>query len=176
MADAKRSGRVSFCGPRCWGSTPNLQCEQNITQHHLRKNMYKILSRIGNLFAYRRRRTALRDFEKKWGYRLQGNDYLTIGEAGIVSEYGYLIRYITENLNGGAIEDFRDYERIAKNFSFIDFCIATELQTDMPRETKLTSLETARSNLMNLQLIVHCLTAYVEMAREVGLPLNPMKS
>lgn len=138
--------------------------------------MRRISSKLLNLFAHHRRRNALRDFESKWGYRLQGNEYLTIGKAGIVSEYGYLIRYITENLPGGAIEDFDDYDRIAKNFSFIDFCIDTELQTDIPRETRLTSLETARGNLMNLQLIVQCLTAYVEMARAVGLPINPMKS
>ena len=138
--------------------------------------MRKILLKIFGLFADHRRRNALRDFENKWGYRLEGNDYLTIGKAGIVSEYSYLIRYITENLTGGAIENFCDYERIAKNFSFIDFCIDTELQTDAPRETRLTSLETARGNLMRLRIIVQCLTAYVEMAREVGLPLNPMRS
>jgi hypothetical protein len=65
--------------------------------------MRKIFLKIQGLFANRRRRKAIRNFENKWGYRLEGGGYLTIGQAGIVSEYGYLIRYITEDLTGGAI-------------------------------------------------------------------------
>lgn len=130
---------------------------------------------ISLFFTRRRQKAALRAFEAKWGYSLQGSSYLTIGNAGIASEFGYLIRYITEDLPGGAIDAFDDYERIANHFSYIDSRIVLELQSDSPRETRLTSLETARANLRNLRLIVKCLSAYVDMARTVGLPLNPMK-
>jgi hypothetical protein len=130
---------------------------------------------ISNFLTKRKQRAALRDFEAKWGYSLKGSSYLTIGNAGIVSEYGYLLRYITEDLAGGAMDDFRDYERISHNSSYVDGRIATELLSDSPRETRLTSLETAHGNLRNLRLIVSCLTAYVDMARGVGLPANPMK-
>ncbi|OGQ60213.1 MAG: hypothetical protein A3J24_09870 [Deltaproteobacteria bacterium RIFCSPLOWO2_02_FULL_53_8] len=130
---------------------------------------------ISTFLTKRRQRIALRAFETKWGYGLQGSRHLTIGNAGLVSEYGYLIRYITESLPSGAIDDFDDYKCIANNFSYIDARIVVELQSDSPRETRLTSLETARGNLRNLRLIVKCLTAYVEMAHAVGLPLNPMK-
>lgn len=145
--------------------------------------MFKILIHIFNLATSRLNKgnppdtpKALRDFENEWDYRLDESGYLTIGKAGFVSEFGYLLRYITEDFAGGAIDNFRDFERIANNFPVIDACILVELKNDAPRETRLTSLEIARMNLMNLQLIVQCLTAYVEMARAEGLPLNPMKS
>lgn len=134
-----------------------------------------ILEWISLFVTKRRQQAALRAFETKWGYSLEGSSYLTIVNAGIVSEFGYLIRYITEDLPGGAIDAFDDYERIANHFSYVDSRIVLELQSDTPRETRLTSLETARANLRNLRLIVKCLTAYVEMARAVGLPLSPMK-
>jgi hypothetical protein len=134
-----------------------------------------ILQWISNFFTKRRQQAALRAFAAKWGYNLQESSYLTIGKAGIVSEFGYLIRYITEDLQGGAIDDFDDFERIANHIDYIEARISLELQSESPRETRLVSLETARANLRNLRLIVKCLAAYVEMARAAGLPLNPMK-
>lgn len=130
---------------------------------------------ISNYLTKRRQRSALHAFKTKWGYNLQGSSHLTIGDAGIVSEYGYLLRYITVSLPGGAMDDFHDYQRISHNFSHIDAHIVSELQSDSPREARRVSLETARGNLRNLRLIVQCLSAYVEMALAVGLPPNPMK-
>lgn len=89
----------------------------------------------------------------------------------LVREFGYLLSYVTN----GKHTSFANFEEIANDFSAINGAIVTEIGKPIPREQEVnfTSHEGAVQNLQNLQYIVRCITDYVDLAKELGLPTNP---
>ena len=123
----------------------------------------------------RSQRKALEEFKARWQFELH-DGYLAIGanRAGVVSEYGPLLRYLTN----GKLDSFENFEAIADNAAAIDAAITLDLSRPMPREVEALGVaqETARSTLERLRVIVRCLNEYVQLARSIGLPPNPMLS
>ena len=84
----------------------------------------------------------------------------------VVSEFGYLIRYVTD----GKHDSFEDLEVIADDFVFINGAIISEMNRPVLREEEVnfTTHQGAIQNLKNLQYIVNSIAKYVDLAKALG--------
>lgn len=84
-----------------------------------------------------------------------------------VSEFGYLIRYLTD----GKIESFSDFRVIVENKEAIDESIKAELSKDILRESEVFgySRETTEGNILRLQKIVNSICEYTALCDRLGV-------
>lgn len=115
-------------------------------------------------------RKTIDEFSEQWRFHLNGDMGFSVA-GNLVSDFGYLLRYLTK----GRLDSFENFERIAANSKSIYSAIAGELARPIPQEAEtLTTAKGARSNLNDLRFIVEAITAYVELAKSLELPLNPL--
>lgn len=129
---------------------------------------------LTNALRKRKQQQAFDQFKQNWGFFIQG-DYFSIGQAGLVSEFGYLLRAYT----GGKHDGFHSFEAIASDYAAIDRTLVDELTKDVPLECERLHVarSTAVGNLKNLRLIVRCIAEYVDLVRQLDLlrlPVNPL--
>lgn len=89
----------------------------------------------------------------------------------VVSEFGYLIRYLTK----GKIERFDDFDLINENKELIFSAIDEELSKEVLRESEVFgySREITEGNIKNLQKIIVTICSYVDLCRKLELDLDP---
>lgn len=118
------------------------------------------------------KRKTVEAFCQQWKFKLYG-DYGFSVDGLIVSEFGYLLRYVTEDKH----DSFKDFAAIADDYAAINGAIVIEMAKPIPREAEVnfTTPEGASRNLKNLHYIVEAITKYVELANNLGLPVNPLQ-
>lgn len=86
-----------------------------------------------------------------------------------VSEFGYLLRYLTE----GKIESFSDFRAIVEQKEFIAESIRKELSKDVLRESEVFgySRETTEGNILRLQKIVNSIDDYTALCDRLGVDI-----
>lgn len=84
-----------------------------------------------------------------------------------VSEFGYLIRYLTD----GKIDSFSDLRVIAENKIVIEESIEKELSRDVLRESEVFgySREITEGNILRLQTIVNSICEYTVLCDKLGV-------
>jgi len=89
----------------------------------------------------------------------------------IVSEFSYLLRYLTDN----RIERFNDFYLIHKNKNEILSAIEIELEKDVLKESEVFgySREITEGNIKNLRAIIICICEYVDLCDSLNLELDP---
>lgn len=119
----------------------------------------------------RSKRKTIEQFCDKWRFNLY-DEYGFVVDGLLVSEFGYLLRHVTT----GKHDSFKNFEAIADDFTEIDGAIVIEVSKQTPREAEVnfTSPEGARRNLENMRYIVRAITEYVDLAKKLELPLNPL--
>lgn len=121
----------------------------------------------------RNKRKVVEEFCKKWRFHLY-DEYGFVVDGLLVSEFGYLLRYVTSE----KYDSFKNFEAIADDFAAIDGAIFSEMSKAIPREAEVnfTSPDGARRNLENMRYIVRAITEYVDLAKKLELPINPLLS
>lgn len=116
------------------------------------------------------KRKRMERFAEERRFKLNGAYGFSVNGL-LVREFGYLLRYVTN----GKHDSFENFEEIANDFVAIDGAIVNEIGKPTPREEEVnfTSHEGAVQNLKNLRYIVRCISEYVDLAKELGLPTNP---
>jgi hypothetical protein len=133
---------------------------------------------LKNLFNWHKwsfdipKRKQMKRFAEEHCFELNGCLGFTVNGL-LVREFGYLLSYVTNNKH----DSFVDFEEIANDFVAIDSAIVIETRKPVPREEEVhfTSHEGAIQNLKNLRYIVFCIKEYVDLAKELGLPTNPLR-
>ncbi|KIP18467.1 hypothetical protein KY49_3598 [Burkholderia sp. MSHR3999] len=121
----------------------------------------------------RTKRNAVEEFCNKWRFHLY-DEYGFVVDGLLVSEFGYLLRYVTS----GKHDSFKNFEAIADDYAAIDGAIFKEMSKAVPKEAEVnfTSPDGARRNLENMRYIVKAITEYVALAKTLELPINPLLS
>lgn len=116
------------------------------------------------------KRKRFEQFAQERRFKLNGPMGFSV-DGLLVREFAYLLRYVTN----GKHRAFDDFEKIANDFVAIDAAILTGMKRPMLREEEahFTGHEGALRNQRNLRNIVRCITEYVHLAKEIGLPVNP---
>jgi|SRR5690554_1574352 len=116
-----------------------------------------------NLLKRFRGRKQIKDFMRDHRMTFYGLGGLVVHNL-VVSEFGYLLRYLTE----GKLDTFRDIREIYRNKELILKAIDSELAKDLPRESEVFRYprEIADGNLINLRTIVEVLSDYLELCEQ----------
>lgn len=102
--------------------------------------------------------------------RMEGFGGLIIHSL-VVSEFSYLLRYVTDN----KIERFNDFHLIYKNKDEILNVIETEIKKEVLNESEVFgySREITEGNIKNLRKIIICICDYVDLCDSLNLELDP---
>ena len=98
---------------------------------------------LTELLRKRRQQQTFDQFKAKWAFFIEG-DYFSIYPAGVVSEFGPLLRAHS----AGKHQGFHSFEAIAADFVVLQQAIQADLAKDVPLERVARS--TAHANLRNL--------------------------
>lgn len=87
----------------------------------------------------------------------------------VVSDFGYLIRYLTE----GKIDSFSDFRAITENKELIEKSIKRELSKEILRESEAFgySREISEGNILRLQKIVNSIYEYTTLCDELEVDI-----
>jgi hypothetical protein len=129
----------------------------------------RILEKFRNLIAKKKvcpNTAKVQEFMAEIDMTFNGYGGLSMHRLA-VSEFGYLIRYLT----GGKIESFSDFRVIVENKEVIDESIKKELSKDVLRESEVFgySRETTEGNILRLQKIVNSICEYTALCDRLGV-------